>query len=308
MELVLAILPVFLLMLLGVVLQRAQFPFAGFWAGIDKLVYWLLFPALLFSKSSQIDFSDPMLERYGVVLIGAMGLTALFVVMVARWMQEDAPTTTSMLQAGVRFNTFVALALAQRLYGDEGLMFATLGASVLIPSINVFLVVTMVTMHATQKVSLGKVVAKEILRNPLILALAAGMSLNALGLTPVLVISDMAATLAQATLPLVLLAVGASVRLDAVKAVRRSFWVGAFGRFILFPATIVALCWWLDIDGVAAAVALLFGVVPTATSSYALARQLGGNAEKMAAYITLQTAISIFTVPATIALYQAFPL
>lgn len=302
MALFIAILPVFLLLIMGSVLQRWRFPFDGFWQGVDKLVYWCLFPALLFSKTSVIDFSNPMLMRYGVVLVGALGVTAVFMFVVAHFLKVSHPTATSMLQAAVRFNTFITLALADRLYGPEGLVFAALGAAVLIPSVNVFLVVSMVTMHGQEHQSLMKLITKELLKNPLILAIAAGLGFNALGLTPIPVLSDMAQMLSQATLPLVLLAVGAGVRLTAIRSVGATFWWSASGRFIVFPCVVLSACYFLEIEGLAAYVALLFGIVPTATSAYALAKQLGGDADRMAAFITLQTAMSLVTVPASIAL------
>lgn len=299
-----AILPVFLLLLVGALLQRMRFPFDGFWSGVDKLVYWCLFPALLFTKTSVIDFTNPMLSRYALTLVGAMAVTALFVFILARLSRESNPTITSMVQAGVRFNTFVALGFAERLYGAEGLALAVLGAAVLIPSINIFLVIFMVSMHGDKEVSLPKLVSKELVKNPLIMSIFAGISLNLLGLTPIPIASEMLEMLSRATLPLVLMAVGAGVRLTTIRGVGLPFCVSASGRFVVFPAMILFVCHVLGISGLAASVALLFGLVPTAPSGYALARQLGGNAERMAVFITLQTAMSLVTVPVSIALAQ----
>lgn len=306
MSLFIAILPVFLLLMMGSLLQRWRFPFDGFWQGVDKLVYWCLFPALLFSKTSVIDFANPMLLRYGIVLISALAITAVFIFAAARGMGVSNPTATSMLQAAVRFNTFITLALADRLYGTEGLVLAALGAAVLIPAVNIFLVVTMVSMHGQSGQSLTKLISKELLKNPLILAIFAGLSLNGLGLTPIPVLSDMTQMLSQATLPLVLLAVGAGVRLTSIREVGATFWWSAAGRFLVFPSVVLIACYVMEISGLAASVALLFGIVPTATSAYALAKQLGGDAERMAAFITLQTGMSLVTVPVSITLAQGW--
>ncbi|MFD1384380.1 AEC family transporter [Rhodanobacter aciditrophus] len=306
MTLFIAILPVFLLLMVGAAFQHWRFPFDGFWQGVDKLVYWCLFPALLFSKTSVIDFNNPMLFDYGVTLVGAMCVTAVFVYLLAKGIKAPNPTTTSMIQAGIRFNTFITLALAERLYGAEGLVYAALGAAVLIPSVNVFLVVCLVSMHGKPGQSLPALISKELLRNPLILSIALGISLNLLGLTPVLILSDMTEMLSRATLPLVLLAVGAGVRFTAIRSVGMSFWISAVGRFVVFPAVVIGLCFVLGISGLAASVALLFGIVPTATSAYALAKQLGGDAERMAAFITLQTGMSMITVPVSIALAHSW--
>ncbi|REG84828.1 AEC family transporter [Marinomonas pollencensis] len=308
-----AIIPIFLLLMLGALCQRFRFPMEGFWQGVDKLTYWLLFPALLFYKTSQIDFSNPLLASYALILLCALIVTALFTFASAWLVGAKAPTGSSMLQAGVRFNTFIVLALAGSLYGNEGLIYAALGASVLIPSVNVFLVVSMVLMHgkpsaneAGSKVypSLPKLLSGALIRNPLIISIVLGSSLNLLGVTPVPVISDMAELLSKAALPMVLLAVGASVRLDVIRSVGMTFVLSTMARFMVFPAVIGGMCWWLGMTGLPALVAILFGVVPTATSAYALARQLGGDAERMAAYITLQTILCVVTLPASVWLSQ----
>lgn len=306
----LAVLPVFLLLMAGALCQRFRFPMEGFWSGVDKLGYWVLVPALLFHKTSQIDFSNPMLSKYAFILLFALLVTAIFVFLFAWLLKVEGPVASSMLQAGVRFNTFIVLALAGSLYGNEGLVLAALGASVLIPSINVFLVVSMVLMHrplGEQKaVRLPRLLSGALLRNPLIVSILLGSGLNLLGLTPILVLSDVMGMLSQSTLPLVLLAVGASVRLDVIRSIGMTFVLSSMARFMVFPLIIGVLCWWLGVGGLPALVAVLFGIVPTATSAYALARQLGGDANKMSAYITLQTLMSVFTVPISVWLSQLY--
>ncbi|MBR7887419.1 AEC family transporter [Marinomonas sp. A79] len=308
----LTVLPVFLLLVVGAVCQRWRFPMDGFWSGVDKLSYWVLFPALLFHKTSQIDFSNPMLPTYALVLLLSLVAASLFVFASARWLKVKAPTASSMLQAGVRFNTFIVLALAGSLYGDEGLVLAALGASVLIPSINVFLVVSMVLMHGptgedgTRTLSLPRLVSGALIRNPLIVSIALGSGLNLLGWTPIVLVSDVIGMLSQAALPLVLLAVGASVRFETIRSVGMTFVMSALARFVVFPLVIGVLCWWFGVHGLPALVAVLFAVVPTATSGYALARQLGGDAERMSAYITLQTLLSVVTVPVSVWLSQLY--
>jgi malonate transporter len=308
----LSVLPVFLLLVAGAVCQRWRFPMEGFWSGVDKLSYWVLFPALLFSKTSQIDFTNPMLPKYAFILLFALLVTALFVFITTWLMKVVAPTASSMLQAGIRFNTFIVLALAGSVYGNDGLVLAALGASVLIPAVNVFLVVSMVLMHGpssadgSSSVLLPRLVSGALIRNPLIVSIFLGSGLNLLGLTPIILVSDVVGMLSQAALPLVLLAVGASVRLKAVRSVGMTFVMSCVARFVIFSLVIGVMCWWLDVRGLPALVAVLFGVVPTATSAYALARQLGGDADRMAAYITMQTLLSVLTLPVSIWVSQVY--
>ncbi|TDO96276.1 AEC family transporter [Marinomonas balearica] len=304
MAIILAVLPVFLLLVLGVFLRRIRFLPDDTWVGFDRLVYWVLFPALLFNKTSQIDLHSPMVPTYATLLLGALVVTAAVSFLGGFLLKLAPPQNSSLLQASVRYNTFITLAIAQQLYGSEGLVLATIGAAVLIPTINVFLVISMVLMHGNKEASVVKLVVKELFRNPLVLSIALGLSVNALGVSPVLILTDMTQILSQATLPLVLLAVGASVRLEAVKDVGKAFVWGSLSRMLVFPAVIFLLCIQFEVSGLPAAIVLLFGFSPTATSAYALARQLGGDAPQMAAHITLQTGLCLVTIPLSIAVTQ----
>jgi predicted permease len=72
------------------------------------------------------------------------------------------------------------------------------------------------------------------------------------------------------------------------------------GKMLVFPATLVGLALWMGLSPTAALVAGLFGAVPTAASGFTLARQMGGDAPLMATIITVQTAMSFVTLPATV--------
>jgi len=300
----LAIVPIFLLLLFGALLQSKRFPAEGFWPGVDKLVYWILFPSMLFYNISRTDLSSPVLPSYVLILgfsLLAVSLLALFVSMINR---VDRPTGTSILQASIRFNSFIALALANAIYGEEGLILATLGTAILIPSVNVILVITMVSLHGNNKAgskSLSSLLIKELFKNPLILSIAAGVVVNIADLGEIVfLLTDITGILARATLPLVLLAVGASLRLSALKSFPRLLVWSTLVRLIGFPLCIGLASTFLGLGPLEACVAILFGAVPTATSGYALAKQLGGNAPILSVFISVQTGLTLLTLPITV--------
>ena len=66
-----SIAPIFILIVLGYLLRRNGIPNVEFWNMNDKLVYWVLMPALLFHKTSTIELSAELVGSYSVVIIGA---------------------------------------------------------------------------------------------------------------------------------------------------------------------------------------------------------------------------------------------
>ncbi len=304
----LAILPIFLLLLFGALLQSKRFPAEDFWPGVDKLVYWILFPAMLFYNISKADLSSPVLPSYALILGFSLFTVSVLALIVSLINRVDRPTGTSMLQASIRFNSFIALALASAIYGEEGLILATLGAAILIPSVNVILVITMVSLHGNKNSKpLSSLLIKELFKNPLILSIAAGVVVNIADIGEfVFLLTDITGILARATLPLVLLAVGASLRLSVLKSSPRLLIFSTLVRLIGFPLCIGIGATMLGLGPLEACVAVLFGAVPTATSGYALAKQLGGNASILSVFISVQTGITLLTLPVTVWFSQSW--
>jgi len=208
---------------------------------------------------------------------------------------------TSVLQGGCRHNTFVALAIAQGLFGMEGLALATLVSAFLIPMTNIAIVTSMVTMLAKPGgQNLFQAIIKDLIRNPLLVGLALGFLANFLGLAPIPVISTTALSIGQAALPLILLSVGASITWSGSGRVLVPFGVSAMGKFVIFPTMLMAGGLLLGAEPMLLAVLLVFGAVPTAASSYTLAASMGGDSPAMASIITWQTALSFLTLPVSL--------
>lgn len=298
----LSILPIFLLLLFGALLQTKRFPAEDFWPSVDKLVYWVLFPSMLFYNISKADLSSSVLPSYALILGLSLFTVSVLTLIISLMNHVDRPTGTSILQASIRFNSFIALALASSIYGEEGLILATLGAAILIPCVNVVLVITMVSLHGNKNgKSLSSLLIKELFKNPLILSIAAGVVVNLADIGEfVMLLTDITGILARATLPLVLLAVGASLRLQALKSSPRLLILSTLARLIGFPLCIGIGCTILGVGPLEACVAVLFGAVPTATSGYALAKQLGGNASILSVFISVQTGLTLLTLPVTV--------
>lgn len=147
-----------------------------------------------------------------------------------------------------------------------------------------------------------RAIARDLARNPLLVSVAAGVAVNLAGVGTIPVVHDVAQILGQAALPVVLLCVGANIRVREMAAAVAPTLLSTAGKMVVFPAVLVALALWMGLPPIAAVVAGLFGAVPTAASGYTLARQMGGDAPLMATIITVQTALSFLTLPLTVIL------
>ncbi|MCM0081531.1 AEC family transporter [Geomonas sp. Red32] len=300
-----ALTPVLAMIVVGFLLQRTNFLHPSFWPSAEKLTYFLLMPAALIHSLAAKKISDLPWLKMLLTVEGAVAASALLVLL---WWLSDrrmgGPAFTSLFQGGVRFNTFVALALSENLFGNEGLMLAALGAGFMIVLINILCVsVFSVAVTKDDGVSLTRIVG-DLARNPLILGCVIGVGVNVLGLKIPKAIDGVLMLGGKAAFPIGLMAVGAAYRAGYMRAHWQSLVVSSTIQFLCKPAIAWGLATYLGLPGVATGVAVLLFSVPTAPTAYILSRQMGGDHNSMATIITVQTCLSFFTLPLTIALLR----
>lgn len=292
-----AIIPTILLLVLGNILRRRKFLLSDFWAASDKLTYFVLFPALLVTKVSQVDLST--IDFYQVfafvgLYFGAISLSAFIIY---RCTQAKKNQLSTIYQGVLRFNSYVYFAIIEAVWGQGALASAALIAGVMIPMVNVCCVASFAPArgHFSWVSTLLSIV-----KNPLILAALAGFVANLFPLLLPHILFNTLDILSRAALPLALLSVGAAVRIKTLFAVpqgfsRGSLWLTTAVRLIAAPTLALLITYVLGIHNDLQVIFVMFAAVPTATSSYILSKQLGGDADMMATVISLQTVLSVFS-------------
>lgn len=295
-----ALLPVFLLIALGLAVRRARFVAAEFWNGVEKLNYWILLPALFFHALATARLGSVPWPRVAAAAVLGLLLTALLVRLAWPLFGGDGPAFTSILQGAVRFNSFVGLAVLFQLFGAEGLSLCTVIVAVTVPLVNVLCVLAL-TRYGRNEHGVSPSVGRAIATNPLILSCLAGAlwSSTGLGLGPALETTFKA--MGQAAIVLGLMVVGAALEFTETRAQLGPTLIATTGKFLVLPLVTAGLCQLLEIRGMAAQVLIFFQTLPTATSSYILARQLGGDAKLMSTIVTAQTVAALVALPVVLA-------
>ncbi len=292
------ILPDFALIALGFVLFRRFSYERGFWIGLERLVYFVLFPALLFNSIAAANYS---LAADGGLLLAAVGglLAAAALGFAARpLLRPPAALFASCVQTSFRYNSYLGLALAQSLAGPRGVAQIALVFAVGIPLAN------LIAVSALARASQAGLL-RELARNPLILGTVSGLAANLLGLSLPQFVSSALGKLGQASLALGLICVGAGLSLAGASGHRWLLgWFSAV-KLLLFPAVVLALALLLRLPAAQAQIALVFAALPTATSAYVLATRMGFEGAPVSFLITVQTAASMLTLPLWVAIADA---
>ena len=294
---IIALVPVLVLIFIGYCLKRINFISNDVWAGIEKLTYYVMFPALLIKNIGTQNIDGTPWQGMFLVVFIVLTVTTLALFVLYKMQTSMANSTfTSVFQGGIRFNTYIAFSISAAFYGDKGLGLAAISAGFMIVLVN-FLCVGIFVFFGNNPASSGKAFVKQILLNPLILACGVGWLLTLSGAGLPGVSADILDVLGRAALPIGLMAVGAALKPRLIKGHAQAIVSASTMQFILKPALVIGLCSLLELPTLVTGVLLIAFISPTASSAYILARQLGGDVEAMASIITLQTVVAFVVMP-----------
>ena len=297
--------PVFLLIILGNFLRRIKVPDVSFWEINDKLCYWVLIPALLFHYISQINLSSEMLYSYSIIIYVGFFIAILTVLILGKLLGYPPERWTSILQGAVRQNAFIALAITGSLFGDEGLKIASIFMLIYVPSINIIIVTTMVMNFGQSKKNASNnefiTVFVELSKNPFILAMIAGLICSIIQSEKLKVIIDTSGLLGSAALPIMLLTIGAKIKVRDLALTITPIIISNFLKLLALPLIAFFVANYLGLSEIEVVVAVIFAAVPTAVSSHTLARQFGADDQLMTSIITTQVILSFITIPILLA-------
>jgi hypothetical protein len=299
-----ALVPVFLIIALGAVLKRGLLPEASHWIALERLTYFILFPALLVVSIARADLGEVAVMEVSTALLGAIALTGALLTLargpICRAFGLAGPSYTSVFQGALRWNTYIALAVSGSLAGPRGLAVAAVGLAVMIPVLNTLSVIVL-ARHGENGSTSNRLLLLQILRNPFIWSCAAGAAINALHVPIPPVLMSFGDILGRSSLALGLLVVGAGLRLEDLRRPRAATWFTCLIKLAILPALAVTIGLVLGLREVDLLIVAVGAAVPSAPNGYVLARQMGGDAPLLAEILTLQTLLAAITMPLVIA-------
>ncbi|RYG11356.1 MAG: AEC family transporter [Burkholderiales bacterium] len=271
------------------------------WEQVEALVYYFLFPVLLFQSivRSPLDLGAASSLIAAGLLMGLCGIAMAYALPYLPWLGRriDRREHAAAAQVAFRFNSFIALALAERLAGPQGLVLIAVLIGVCVPLFNVGAVWPMARHAQTGFL-------RALLRNPLIIGTASGLAANLLGFSIPAWLEPTVTRIGAASLALGLMAAGAGMQFGSL-AVSRTLTVAVLSiRHVLMPLAAWALARLFRLDATQTAVLLAFSALPTASSCYVLAARMGYNGGYVAGLVTLSTLLGLASLPFALGLLR----
>lgn len=303
-----SILPIFLLILCGNILRRVDVIDPAGWHGIDQLGYWFFYPTLILVTIVNADFTGLQLDAMMLALAITVPLMFVFVLSLWPFLRKaglaGAAEFSSIFQTSIRWNGFMALAIAQKLFPPAGMAVVALVMAIIILPIN--LVTVFVVTRFADRTANWPTLIRRMATNPMVIAAAGGLLLRALPFELFAPVNKTLQLIGQAALGLGLVGIGAGLRLDSLVKPRIAILLPVAVKLVVFPALLLAISLLLGVTGEELLFLILCGAVPTAMNGYVLAKQMGGDAELYATVTTLQTLASFATIPVVLLLAAQF--
>lgn len=286
--------PDFSLILIGYLVCRFTALNRSVWMQVENLVYYFLFPVLLFHVivKSPLDLAQASSLMGAGVALGVCGVALTYSLPYWPWLGKrlDLRLHAASAQVGFRFNSFIALALADKLLGPPGLLMVAVLIGVCVPLLNIGAVWPMARQA-------NKSLLRELLRNPLIIGTASGLAANLLGFSMPLWLEPTTHRIGQAALALGLMAAGAGMQLGTL-AQAKTLGVLVLGiKHLALPLLAFGLAVLFRLDATQTTVLLLFSALPTAPTCYVLAARMGYDGPYVAGLVTLSTLLGMLSLP-----------
>ncbi|CAN1505277.1 COG0679 Predicted permeases [Caulobacteraceae bacterium] len=300
-----AIFPIVAILLLGKAVGKMGLVSDEGWLGLESITYYVLFPALIISKLAIADF-DGLDWRMPIVLIAAQVLMAGASIWLGKFFSQSGERIGVYVQSGVRWNTFIAIALAQDLMGEDGVILIAVAAAAMVPTSN--LLSTIALSHYSSGQTSASNLIRQIMINPLIIASVIGLAINLLQISPTYSILNFMDILAGGAVATGLLASGAYVQLRNASTSVAELLGWSMFRLLGLPLTAGVIAFTFDVSPEMFLVVLIATAVPTASNGAILARKLGGDAMLAANLIAVQTILALVSFTGILWVAAAFGL
>lgn len=292
-----AILPVFLLIMLGVAIRRAQWMPEDFFPSMEKFSYFIAFPALLFTGIAKLDFQGRMVGELALAtLLPTLIVVGLTLLLLLPWRGLPDASRSSVIQGAMRPNSYFGIAVSALLFPPQINALVMLALALCLPVVNVISILAL-SWWSGRKVA-PSAVAKTLATNPIILATLAGIGASVGGLALPAPLLNTLDILGKSALALGLLCVGSGLVFSLEGLRPAALALTSALKLLALPLVAAQVCAWFGVSEAVTLAACFYCALPTAPNAYIMARQLGGDARLMASLITLQTLLAAVTIPA----------
>ena len=286
------IVPIFFIIIFGYILQQKGLIKTQFIQEANRFVFLFSLPILIFTGIMKSDIKDVGLTSILSVIIPTIA-TLCLAFLLALTLGLKKGTLGSFVQTSFHGNiTYIGLAVLYYMLGEEGLKKGSILIAFLI-LVNNTLAIAILSWTSQKHDNIWRSLV-SVVKTPLIIATLVGMFLLYFNIpVPKLLMKSMG-ILANIALPMALIIIGASMSVGTIKSSFRLSGLVTVMKLMILPSLSFLFCYLYAIPFHDVLPGIILLATPTATTSFILANQLGGDTELASGVITLSTLLSPF--------------
>ncbi len=289
--------PVFAIIFLGHILKRFGMTNDRFLSKSDRLIYFVLFPILLFWKIGAAQPAANMNFDYCLAALSAVTVVFVLSILYIKTCKVGNFQAGTFSQSCYRFNSYVGMALVLSAFGEAGGQYFGILIGIIIPWINV-MAVTVLIWFSGHRFAFWKkvqVTFKAVFTNPLFISCVAGFIYSSTLSSFPKPIEDTFSLLSRITIPLALLSIGGALTLKSLKTYFNLSVVASGFKLLVLPLTGFFMLSFFNVTGLPFEVSMVFFALPTSTAMYVLSSQLNSDTDLASASIFVSTILSFFS-------------
>lgn len=294
------IFPVFGLILIGLLLKQSRFISESFFKEANKLVFWVALPCLLFHKIAIAELAIGKASQILIVLFSATTIILAASWAVSRVMRLKPKSAAALMHASFRGNlAYIGLPVILYSLQSDGIpnlpeaeALAVICLALIVPFYNIVAILLLQSAVSDKRPS-PLWLALESIKNPLLVACVLGFAFSYFKISIPGPLDRALALIAQAALPMSLMAIGASLSIRAAKASSAPATAATVLKIVAAPAVTFLLVRILDLSPVDARIAMIFMSTPTAVAAYVMTDQMNCDAAITGSAVVLSTILSI---------------
>ncbi len=286
--------PIFVFLALGMLIRRFAWLSQAAVSEMNKLIFKLFFPAILFNNIYSASLSSVSNVSFVVYMVIATCSVFIITWITATPFIKNPARRGAFVQGIFRHNSLLfSLAIIANIYGPSHTGLISIALAVVVPIYNILVVILLETLQSgTFKISK---VTQGIIKNPLIIASGLGIVTLITNIHLPVPIEKVIGSLGNATTPLALMMLGATLDFSQIKKNNLILVMACFCKLIVVPALFVIPAYAVGFRGLELGCVLAMTAAPTAVSSFPMAQAMGADAELAGQIIVITSALSVFT-------------
>lgn len=304
-----ATIPIFLMMLLGMLFRKLGWMDEVFAAKMNKFVFLVPLPVLLFEQLATVDFSEVWDIKF-ILFCFVVTAISITISTLISLLWKDRSIKGEFIQATYRSSAaLLGIAFIQNIYGTAGMAPLMIIGSV--PLYNIMAVVVL-SFFKPGNNSFDKALVKKTLKgivtNPIIIGIVAGFVWSALKLPMPLILHKTVSSIGATATPMGLMSMGATFEMKKATSKMKPTLVAVFMKLVGFCAIFLPVAAMLGFRNEQLIAILVMLGSATTVSCFVMARNMGHEGTLSSGVIMMTTLLSAFTLTMWLDVLRSFGL